>query len=180
MTDLQIASQRALKALQDLGMKHYENTGEVLYKDVYQALQSALAEPVLNPAPGYCKHCKQYTIEEPLPAEPVEEPVAWSYDLATTRLDHRYDGWIRRITQHKPNVPEGSIRNLTPVYHIPPAEKTTGNLVHIKLNVMRTALENIVGIRPIVDNLLSDKDIARIALERIDRYEHPISKRPPP
>jgi hypothetical protein len=34
------------------------------------------AEPVLNPAPGYCKHCKQYTIEEPLPAEPVQEPVA--------------------------------------------------------------------------------------------------------
>ena len=21
-----------------------------------------------EPAPGYCKHCKQYTIEEPLPA----------------------------------------------------------------------------------------------------------------
>lgn len=34
------------------------------------------AEPALNPAPGYCKHCRQYTIEEPLPAEPVE-PVAW-------------------------------------------------------------------------------------------------------
>lgn len=59
-------------------------------------------------------------------------------------------------------------------------EKISGNLVHIKLNVMRTALENIAGVRPVVDNLLSDKDIARIALERIDRYEHPISKRPPP
>ena len=23
-----------------------------------------------EPAPGYCKHCKQYTIEEPLPAQP--------------------------------------------------------------------------------------------------------------
>ena len=22
-----------------------------------------------EPAPGYCKHCKQYTIEEPLPAQ---------------------------------------------------------------------------------------------------------------
>lgn len=55
-------------------------------------------------------------------------------------------------------------------------EKTTGNLIHIKLNVMRTALENIAGIRPIVDNLLSDKDIALTALERIDRYEHPTSK----
>jgi hypothetical protein len=27
------------------------------------------------PAPGYCKQCKQYTIEEPLPAQ--QEPVAW-------------------------------------------------------------------------------------------------------
>lgn len=50
-------------------------------------------------------------------------------------------------------------------------EKTTGNLVHIKLNVMRTALENIAGIRPIVNNLLSDRDIALIALERINSYE---------
>jgi hypothetical protein len=29
-----------------------------------------------NPAPGYCPHCKQYTIAEPLPAEP-QQPVAW-------------------------------------------------------------------------------------------------------
>lgn len=50
-------------------------------------------------------------------------------------------------------------------------EKTTGNLIHIKLNIMKTALENIAGIRPIVDNLLSDKDIARLTLERIDSYE---------
>jgi hypothetical protein len=38
-------------------------------------LRAALVEPVLNPAPGYCKHCKQYTIEEPLPAEPVQGAV---------------------------------------------------------------------------------------------------------
>ena len=31
------------------------------------------------PAPGYCKHCKQYTIEEPLPPKRTEqEPVAWA------------------------------------------------------------------------------------------------------
>lgn len=29
-----------------------------------------LAREPVEPAPGYCKHCKQYTIEEPLPAEP--------------------------------------------------------------------------------------------------------------
>jgi len=31
--------------------------------------------PTLNPAPGYCKHCKQYTIEEPLPAPSAEPTV---------------------------------------------------------------------------------------------------------
>jgi hypothetical protein len=42
-------------------------------------LAALKAQPA--PAPGYCKHCKQYTIEEPLtaaqPAPTVQEPVAW-------------------------------------------------------------------------------------------------------
>jgi hypothetical protein len=29
-----------------------------------------------EPAPGYCKHCKQYTIEEPLPAQPAPVQVS--------------------------------------------------------------------------------------------------------
>jgi len=39
----------ALEALEDLGMKHYENTGEVLYKNTYTAIKAALEakdEPV--------------------------------------------------------------------------------------------------------------------------------------
>lgn len=31
------------------------------------------AAPSTNPAPGYCKHCKQYTVEAPLPAAPSGE-----------------------------------------------------------------------------------------------------------
>ena len=31
---------------------------------------------LVQPAPGYCKNCKDYTIEEPLYAQPVQEPVA--------------------------------------------------------------------------------------------------------
>ena len=53
-------------------------------------------------------------------AEQVQEPVAWSYELATTMLEHRYDGWEHLITRYKPNVPEGSIRNLTPLFAAPP------------------------------------------------------------
>ena len=32
-------------------------------------------QPV-QPAPGYCKNCKDYTIEEPLYAQPAQEPTA--------------------------------------------------------------------------------------------------------
>jgi len=33
-------------------------------------------KPHVNPAPGYCKHCKQYTVEEPLPSEQQREPAS--------------------------------------------------------------------------------------------------------
>jgi hypothetical protein len=36
--------QQALEALEDLGMKHYEITGEVLHKEAYAALRAALEQ----------------------------------------------------------------------------------------------------------------------------------------
>jgi hypothetical protein len=44
-------------------------------------LRTAIEAAQPAPAPGYCKHCKQYTIEEPLTAaQPaVQEPVAHTY-----------------------------------------------------------------------------------------------------
>ena len=41
----------ALEALEDLGMKHYENTGEVLYKETFTAIKEALAQPEHEPVP---------------------------------------------------------------------------------------------------------------------------------
>jgi hypothetical protein len=38
-----------LEALEDLGMKHYENTGEVLYKETFSAIKEALAQPEQMP-----------------------------------------------------------------------------------------------------------------------------------
>ena len=35
----------ALEALEDLGMKHFESTGEVLYKETSTAIKEALAQP---------------------------------------------------------------------------------------------------------------------------------------
>ena len=42
-----------------------------------QMAADKMREPVVQPAPGYCKNCKDYTIEEPLYAQPAQEPVAW-------------------------------------------------------------------------------------------------------
>ena len=39
----------ALEALEDLGMKHYESTGEVLYKETSTAIKEALAQPEQEP-----------------------------------------------------------------------------------------------------------------------------------
>jgi hypothetical protein len=39
----------ALEALEDLGMKHYENTGEALYKETFTAIKEALAQPEQEP-----------------------------------------------------------------------------------------------------------------------------------
>ena len=55
-----------------------------------RAALSAQPEPAAptEPAPGWCKHCQQYTIEEPLPAVKPDvpaanfgnmEPVAWIF-----------------------------------------------------------------------------------------------------
>jgi hypothetical protein len=67
MTTLRESAQQALEAL-ELAYGYSMKREEAI-----EALRAALAEPPTNPAPGYCKHCKQYTIEEPLPAEPVQE-----------------------------------------------------------------------------------------------------------
>lgn len=50
-----------------------------------------------------------------------EKPVAWSYELAGyyNAGRARYDGWKKQLTDYAPNVPEGSIRNLQPLYTRP-------------------------------------------------------------
>jgi hypothetical protein len=43
-------------------------------RDAITALRTAIEQAEKQePAPGYCKHCKQYTIEEPLPAAPLQD-----------------------------------------------------------------------------------------------------------
>lgn len=48
----------------------------------------------------------------------MNEPLAWRYELATyyDRETGLYSDWEGRLSEYEPYVPEGSIRNLTPLY----------------------------------------------------------------
>lgn len=47
----------------------------------------------------------------------VEEPAAWMFELARYYGPRGYTGWGRpQLSFNKPSVPEGSIRNLQPLY----------------------------------------------------------------
>jgi len=78
-----------LEALEDLGMKHHENTGEVLYKETFTAIKAAL--------------------------EAKDEPVAWMYEVnhAHTCLDlfeppddAYYEGTLYPLYTHPPKQEE--------------------------------------------------------------------------
>ena len=60
MTDLMQQALEALENAEDQLAKPYSTDARA----AIAALRERLAQP--EPAPGYCKHCKQYTIEEPL------------------------------------------------------------------------------------------------------------------
>ena len=50
------------------------------------------------------------------PAVAQGEPVAWKYELAVRiNAEGRGSGWCRRLTDYKPSVPDGMIRNLRPL-----------------------------------------------------------------
>ena len=75
----------ALEALEDLGMKHYENTGEVLYKETFTAIKAALEakdEPVVwnEGVPAMLPKQKEgetFIVSYEPKLEAKDEPVAW-------------------------------------------------------------------------------------------------------
>lgn len=46
------------------------------------------------------------------------KPAAWSCELATHLYgpDGAYGGWQRRLSEHAPHVPKGSVRNVVALY----------------------------------------------------------------
>jgi hypothetical protein len=67
--------------------------------------KNGAAQPA--PAPGYCKQCKQYTIEEPLTtAQPaVQEGRDWSLLEATQESLREHMAEIKRLKAAQPAVP---------------------------------------------------------------------------
>ena len=104
MPSLREAAAQALEALEDFGMKYYENTGEVLHRDVYESLKSALAEEALQRLTDVSQE-----IEAAL-AEPVQEPIGYLWPTG------RHPEF--RFTQQKRDGVDG-----TPVYAAAPQRK---------------------------------------------------------
>ena len=76
MADLRTAAQQALEALKSCSaVPHWP-----ALQPTITALRDVLAQQA-EPAPGWCKHCKQYSIEEPLPAQQAE-PTQTPCDIA--------------------------------------------------------------------------------------------------
>lgn len=53
------------------------------------------------------------------PSEQQREPVAWTYELAHCCSGGEYGCWQSHLSRDKPNVPNGSIRDLIPLYELP-------------------------------------------------------------
>jgi hypothetical protein len=79
---------QALKALEDLGMKHVENTGETLHADVYTALKAALEQPEQEPVAWQYKTVEAGVfVSEHRPVDvSVWQDIEWSKPLYTTPL----------------------------------------------------------------------------------------------
>jgi hypothetical protein len=103
----------ALEALEDLGMKHYENTGEVLYKETFTAIKAALEANEFNPdwdtqavlVEEIQRMAKR--IEE---LEAKGEPVAWYRNEDGIRIYYETKAWDDCI----------------PLYTIPPQRTWVG------------------------------------------------------
>lgn len=85
----------ALEALEDLGMKHFESTGEVLYKETFNAIKAALAQDDVsysgNGTAGREADVKPTGFFFQMPEQ---EPVAW-----VTKRNVIVDGlWEEKIT----------------------------------------------------------------------------------
>lgn len=92
------AMKQALEALEDLGMKHFEQTGEVLYKDAFENLRTErrmrmtqyrnhVARDVLL-SPKYAIHVQAMTREDLYGKGEIAEELTWR-DIQIASLTHQ-------------------------------------------------------------------------------------------
>ena len=77
-----------------------------------------------EPAPGWCKHCRQYTIDEPLLAAPtVVEPIGFvdPEELKTLAFANGQSLWVESIFVNHEYPPAGFV----PIYATPPRAALT-------------------------------------------------------
>ncbi len=99
--------------LREAALQRLTNMQQEMERSI-TALRAALAQPEpaapTEPAPGWCKHCQQYTIAEPLPAAPtVVEPVAflktmYSGTRPMLEVDHLRKNTSTPVYTHPPRT----------------------------------------------------------------------------
>jgi len=101
----------ALEALEDLGMKHYENTGEVLYKETFTAIKVALeAEDGWTPeriaGMARLKEAQDKKLAQ-------QEPVAWIWE--------KEDGYtsIETHSLNHEDMKNVGVKSMKPLYAKP-------------------------------------------------------------
>jgi gamma-glutamyltranspeptidase len=116
----------ALQALEDLGMKHYESTGEVLYKETFTALKEALADPEQYTTDAMkVRQAVAQALHDDVYAEELEQPEAKQSGtisitmpapvayLCENAVGHKYFRWKKPSSTYKP----------IPLYTTPPQRK---------------------------------------------------------
>ena len=98
------AMKLALEALEDLGMKHFESTGEVLHKEVFDVLKEALAKQ--EGQSNFCPNCEALSRELKAIKQEQGEPVAWMHKRSGRLIVHKpygsIDEWDALYTTPQP------------------------------------------------------------------------------
>jgi hypothetical protein len=117
-------NQATIDGLIDAARQLIQAAGDVVPYAADYATTSTYPARLAVTAVGEAITRMEEVIEEAFPKHEQKAgriPVAWSYELARSmnRGTGEYSDWGQELTMFKPRVPDGSIRNLTPLYTRP-------------------------------------------------------------
>lgn len=120
---------------------HTEEDSRMHNKEAFRAPAPAAAIAHINSErEAIANEVRRYASFYPQSATPAQEPAAWLFELArAVHYDQGrkyYDAWEPQLSLTKPNVPEGSVRNLRPLYVAAPRAQTAeGEALHDALQL---------------------------------------------